>query len=715
MRDESHPDFAPREYDYRSVYTTWNVSFECVKQKNEDAANMLLLWSILDNKDVWYGLFNNEQNKNLGCWSSLPQWFERVMGKEVDFRRAARILLAYSLIEAKEDSDAFAIHPVVHDWCRETLDASKRHEFMWLAITVVGFAEPEKTERRYWEIELRLLPHTTRCIALLDSIVKRSLQSDGLLDLNAAVRGLGNILQNQSKLVEAEAVYQWALESDEVDPYPFSTARIHHSLGVLYKLQGKLDEACSMFQRALAGFGGLSSSDTHDKMAIINSLGDAYKEQGKLAEAEAMHKRALAWRTDTLGSDHLDTLDTVSNLALVYLGQGKLAEAESSLEWALVVRENKLGLNHPSTLKTVFSLGLCYDDEEKFVEAEAQFERALSGCETVFGLDDPNTLSVCYRLGMVLFAQEKFVEAEVRFRRAISGHKNNKDYEWRKNATAMLSQIYMKQGRLAEAEAIWRQLLAEYEVILGPDHALTLDACSRRGSRLEDNGRLLEAEAMYQRALSGYKEVLGMDHISTLNTLYDFGLLLKRQKKIHEAEDIFQQALSGFKKIRGSDHRDTTDTAQCLIQIYEEQGRLAEAEAMWRQLLAEYEVILGPDHGLTLDVSFKMGRILMDQDDEEKLFEAQAMFQRALSGYKKVLGMDHETTVLTFYNLGTVLKNQRKLYEAEDIFQEALSGFKKLEGHEWTKLAAKTAKRLSQIYEEQGRHEEAEAILQSIS
>ncbi len=680
MVDESHPDFAPREYNYRSVYTTWNVSFECIKQKNEDAANMLQLWSYLDNKDIWYRLFNNKQNWNLRRWCSmLPQWFQRVMGNDVDFRRAVRILLAYSLIEAKEDSDAFAMHPVVHDWCRETLDACRRHELMWLAITVVGFAVPHTTERSYWEIELRLLPHISRCIAPLDNVVEESLQHDDLLDLNKAVVELGKLYQDQSKLVEAEAIYQWALESDkkhfngEVNQDSDLTIRIHNALGCLYLDQKKLDEAEAMFHRALTGFEESSGSDTQDTMMVISNLGMIYDKRGKLAEAEAMYKRALAWRTDTLGSDHVDTVHALSNLALVYRRQGNLAEAESSLKRVLVVLENKLGPEHPLTLDTVHNLGNCHQDQEKFVEAEIQFERALSGREKILGPDHIDTLHSCCRLGGALFAQEKFVEAEVQFERAISGYKSNKDYEWMKEAAIELSGIYEKQGRLAEAEAIWQPLLAGFEAALGPDYKLTLDICFEIGRVLakQDNKRkVLEAETLFQRALSGYKN--------------------------------------------NKDYKWTKKAAMKLSRIYEKQGRLAEAEVVWRPLLAEFEAALGADDRLTVYVCFEIGWTLMQHDDKGKLLEAEAMFQRVLSGDKKVQGMDHNFTVSTLYNLGLVFKLQRKLHEAEDMFQQALSGEKKIWGtyHPKTK---DTAKRLSEIYEEQGRHEEAEATLQSVS
>ena len=49
-------------------------------------------------------------------------------------------LLAYSLIEANEGSNAFAMRPVVHEWCRSIMNVNKRQSAAYLASTTVGFA-----------------------------------------------------------------------------------------------------------------------------------------------------------------------------------------------------------------------------------------------------------------------------------------------------------------------------------------------------------------------------------------------------------------------------------------------------------------------------------------------------------------------------------------------------------------------------------------------
>jgi tetratricopeptide (TPR) repeat protein len=65
------------------------------------------------------------------------------------------------------------------------------------------------------------------------------------------------------------------------------------------------------------------------------NLGNLYRDQGKLAAAQSMFERALAGREKALGVEHTSTLDTVNNLGVLYRAQGKLAAAQSMYERAL--------------------------------------------------------------------------------------------------------------------------------------------------------------------------------------------------------------------------------------------------------------------------------------------------------------------------------------------------------------------------------------------
>ena len=123
--------------------------------------------------------------------SAPPDWFQEVVGDKINFRGAVRTLLAYSLIEAKEGSNSFAMHPVVHEWYRSIMNADKRQSAAYLAITAVGFAVPGQGEKESWTVQPRLLPLAGQCLQQLQSLEDDTLSEEESYDLIWAIVGLG--------------------------------------------------------------------------------------------------------------------------------------------------------------------------------------------------------------------------------------------------------------------------------------------------------------------------------------------------------------------------------------------------------------------------------------------------------------------------------------------------------------------------------------------
>lgn len=48
------------DYEERTLYSTWNVSFQEVQDQDYTAAELLKLIVYLDNQDLWYKLFNKD-------------------------------------------------------------------------------------------------------------------------------------------------------------------------------------------------------------------------------------------------------------------------------------------------------------------------------------------------------------------------------------------------------------------------------------------------------------------------------------------------------------------------------------------------------------------------------------------------------------------------------------------------------------------------------
>jgi len=74
-------------------------------------------------------------------------------------------------------------------------------------------------------------------------------------------------------------------------------------LGLLYADQSKLAEAEKMYQRALDGYEKALGPEHTSTLDTVNNLGRLYKDQGKLAEAEKMYERALGGK-EKFGRPH---------------------------------------------------------------------------------------------------------------------------------------------------------------------------------------------------------------------------------------------------------------------------------------------------------------------------------------------------------------------------------------------------------------------------
>jgi tetratricopeptide (TPR) repeat protein len=177
-----------------------------------------------------------------------------------------------------------------------------------------------------------------------------------------------------------------------------SIAGTYFSLGYLYDKQGKLVEAEQMYQRALQGKEKAWGPEHTSTLATVNNLAVLYKTQGKLVEAEQMYQRALQGKEKAWGPEHTSTLDTVNNLAVLYKTQGKLVEAEQMYQRALQGYEKALGVENITTfipaLNTLLGLGSLFEHQADYSKARIMYLKALAGYEKVVGPDHPRCQSL---------------------------------------------------------------------------------------------------------------------------------------------------------------------------------------------------------------------------------------------------------------------------------------------------------------------------------
>jgi tetratricopeptide (TPR) repeat protein len=250
-----HLAHAPlQDYPDRSVWTTWAISYQAIRDRHEHTANLLLLWSFLDNKDLWHGFFAAACAASYVAAAMLSGWIGDIASNEVKFSRAMQLLRNYSLVEEMTETTSYATHPVVHRWAYHSQGKHFATELSRLSVIAVGWAVLGSSARDYSALQRQLLPHAQACSR---QIVK---EEAGWCH---AVTG-GN----------SEGIHKSEKQETVLDAI--------HLLGALYADQGKLGEAEQMYERALRGYEEALGPTHTSTLNTVNNLGILYADQGKL-------------------------------------------------------------------------------------------------------------------------------------------------------------------------------------------------------------------------------------------------------------------------------------------------------------------------------------------------------------------------------------------------------------------------------------------------
>jgi len=261
---------------------------------------------------------------------------------------------------------------------------------------------------------------------------------------------LGFAYRKKGKIDEAISHYEHALA---IDPDYLDA---HNNLGVAYAKKGRFDEAIKEYRKALV------INPNH--LLTHYNLGVAYGEKGRLDEAISEYKKALAINPRYA--------DVHNNLGSIYDKKGRLDEAISHYKRALAI--------DPDHLDAHTNLGVAYARKGRFDEAIEEYRKAL--------VINPNHLLAHYNLGVVYGEKGMLDEAISEHKKALAIKPNFAE------AHNSLGLAYSKKRRLDKAITECKKALA-----IKPNF---VEAHNNLGLAYVKKGRLDEAISEYKKALA---------------------------------------------------------------------------------------------------------------------------------------------------------------------------------------------------------------------
>src|SRR5216683_3484698 len=131
------------------------------------------------------------------------------------------------------------------------------------------------------------------------------------------------------------------------------------------------------------------------------------------------------------------------------------------------------------------------------------------------------------------------------------------------------------QGRLGEAEAIYRSVVTGRRRVLGEEHPDTLWTRHEVAWIAACQGRWAEAETAYRDVLDARRRILGDEHPHTLMTRHGLAWTMALQGRHAAAIDEYQKLLDARRRNLGEDHPDTIATREALERLH--RGQIASA------------------------------------------------------------------------------------------------------------------------------------------
>jgi tetratricopeptide (TPR) repeat protein len=251
------------------------------------------------------------------------------------------------------------------------------------------------------------------------------------------------------------------------------------------------------------------------------------------------------------------------------------------------------------------------------------------------------------------FSAARYAEAEPLFRRVLAARERllGPNHEDTLVAVRNLGGLYIAQQRYAEAVPYYRRMLAASERTFGREDLRTLAALYELGRLHQSLGNYAEGEPLYRRMLELYERRLGREHLRTYLILNDLGLLYQSWGRYNEAEPIYRRALDMSGRVSEPDHPRTLAVMNNLSTLLISQRRYTEAEQLARQSLAAAERRLGPDAPETLTAANNLAVSLQEQG---RLPEAETLLLRILNTRQRIQGLRNADTIVASANLTTL-------------------------------------------------------------
>jgi CHAT domain-containing protein len=346
------------------------------------------------------------------------------------------------------------------------------------------------------------------------------------------------------------------------------------------------------------------------------------------------------------------------------------------LERALRIREHAFGPQHPDVAETLGSLGYTLHQAGDATAARPLYERALRIQEDALGPDHADTAATLHNFGHLLVdlgdlqGGRHLLERALKIRERTLGanHVNVA------RTLGLLARALQFGGEYGAARAAAERSVAIRER-LGPDHpevAIGLELLGRLHLATED---LDAARPLLERALRIREQTLGPNHPWVAQLCLDLGHIFRNSGDYASAATLVERALRIREQAFGPNHRSVGHALRDRAWLFFFMRKHIPARYDFERALRILEPALGPGHSGVAQALFGLGRVLQATGDRAG---ARTALERALGIYRG--GVAPEFHWRTATRLAQIHEREGRLEEAAALYREATVTIRQLAG-----------------------------------
>ena len=379
-----------------------------------------------------------------------------------------------------------------------------------------------------------------RVVTLLD----RGVQEARSLDSEPAVQAelyetLGGIYQKLGKLEQADSLMESALAKREAlyGPDSTETAKGLLALGSLRDAEARYGDAERLIRQALDQDRRLLPASDPAVAKAMLALGGVLEDRGAYDQSIAILEQTVQLYSAP-GAQPVELADSLYELANAHFYAGHYEKSEEINERALAMYKQIYGERHPRVAEILINLGAIQLDTGHYAAAEQFDRRALDIVQAWYGKDNPETATDLTILARSLVYQKRFDEASDLLQQSLA----IKERTWGKVHPSVastlneLGSVALQEGKYDAAEQYFTRMGDIYRTEYGEQHYLYATALSNLASVYTAQQQWSRAEKLYRQAIPIYVESQSPTHINTGIARIKLGRTLLRQHRYGDAQ-----------------------------------------------------------------------------------------------------------------------------------------------------------------------------------